>query len=160
VRGDSARYAPLLSPWRTSVFSRITRSLALAGLAGLLVGLTPATSQAFPTEHVEISVTLSGSGYGANVHVSGGTETEIFNVDVVRVAVAAVDLAQCIGVNDCPIAGNPTVDPTLPAIFLVHVVGGPRDLPDNVFDAYAQVTVCTADTQSACIATPVILSLG
>lgn len=143
------------------MFSRSIRSLALAGLAAAFVAGSPATSHAFPTEHVEISVTLDGdANYGADVRVTGGTATEIFNVDVVRVAVAAVDTAQCIGVNNCRIAGNPAANPTLPATFLVHVVGGPRDLPDNVFDAYAQVTVCTSDTQSACIPTPVILSLG
>jgi hypothetical protein len=148
------------------VFQRVTRPLTLLAVAAGLVSLAPATSHAFPTEHVAIKLTV-GSSYGATAHVTGGTATEIFNITIVRAGVVGADAtgiptvapsAACTGVNDCTIPGSAALDPNLPATFVVHIVGGPRDLPDNVFDAYVQVTACT--TSSSCTSSPVILSLG
>ncbi|MDQ1713032.1 MAG: hypothetical protein QOE45_2482 [Frankiaceae bacterium] len=139
--------------------NRIARSLAVLGLAAGAVAVTAAPSSAFPTEHVEIHLTIDATdpSYGADVHVTGGTATETFDINIVRVDSAGPRVAGCTGANDCHIDGDLSSE-TLPAVFVVHVVGGQKTLFDNAFDSYVQTTVCT--TSASCTSSPVILSLG
>jgi hypothetical protein len=138
------------------VTHRITRVLAAVALATGALAVTAAPSQAFPTEHVTINLTV-GSGYSANVTVAGGTPTEVFDINIVRVDSAGPRTAGCSGAQTCHIDGA-LGSATLPAVFVVHVVGGQRTLFDNVLDSYVQTTVCTSTT--SCTSSPVILSLG
>jgi hypothetical protein len=142
------------------VIRRFARSLAVAGLAVGAVAVTPATGNAFPTEHVTITLTVDRAApgaYAATVTVTGGTPTEVFDIDIARVDSVGPRTAGCTGTNTCRIDGDLS-SPTLPAVFVVHVVGGQRTLFDNVFDLFAQTTVCTSET--SCVSSPVILSLG
>jgi hypothetical protein len=137
------------------VTTRFARPLAALALAAGTVVLLPGTSQALPTEHVTITLTVNDANYGATATVtSADNPSEKFDINIVRVSNVLVRTGGCTNTNTCTI--QPVASAGGPAVFEVHVIGGQRTLFDNVFDVFTLTTVCV--DPSTCVSTPTLIS--